>query len=94
MIYALHFGTSAVLASAFVLGFAIPAHFELSSSVSPGFQVAQTKGANRRQDRRDDRQGDRTDRRDDRQDCRQTEGAGKDKRDCKQEERKERNQDG
>jgi len=37
-------------------------------------------------ERRDDRQGDR----DDRQDCREKEGiAGKDKRDCKQDERQD-----
>jgi len=34
------------------------------------------------------------DRRDTRQDCRDEEGVGKDKRDCKQEGRQERNKDG
>lgn len=101
MAYSLPLTTSVVLASAFVLGAAIPARFELSRGVSPDLHFAQTQGTDRRQDRRggrqdrrDDRQGDRTDRRDDRQDCRQAEGVGKDKRDCKQDERQERNQDG
>ncbi len=53
-----------------------------------------TVGMERRQDRRDDRQDDRGDRRDTRQDCRDEEGVGKDKRDCKQEGRQERNKDG
>ncbi len=43
---------------------------------------------NNRQERREDRQDDRGDRNDNRQGCRDDEGAmGKDKRDCKQEER-------
>ena len=47
--------------------------------------LAATDGMERRDDNRDDRQEDRGDRDDNRQDCRQEEGAGKDKRDCKQE---------
>ena len=47
--------------------------------------LAATDGMERRDDNRDDRQEDRGDRNDNRQDCRQEEGAGKDKRDCKQE---------
>lgn len=44
---------------------------------------------NNRRERRDDRQDDREDDRGGRQDCRDEEGlAGKDKRDCKQEERR------
>jgi hypothetical protein len=60
--------------------------------VSDGFSAA-TDGAllmadNPRKDRRDDRQGDRQENRDGKQDCRQEEGrVGKDKRECKQEER-------
>lgn len=54
----------------------------------PGAEVplilAATDGMERRDDTRDDRQEDRGDRNDNRQDCRQEEGAGKDKRDCKQ----------
>ncbi len=54
----------------------------------PGTEVplilAATDGMERRDDNRDDRQEDRGDRNDNRQDCRQEEGAGKDKRDCKQ----------
>ena len=46
--------------------------------------LAETAGMDNRDDRRDDRQGDRGERDDNRQDCRQEEGAGKDKRDCKQ----------
>jgi hypothetical protein len=57
--------------------------------------LAATEGMERRGDRRDDRQDDRGDRRDTRQDCRDEEGlGGKDKRDCKQEGRAERNADG
>jgi hypothetical protein len=53
--------------------------------------IAATNGTERRQDRRDDRRDNRGDRRDTRQDCRDQEGlAGKDKRDCKQEDRQER----
>ena len=49
---------------------------------------------NKRKERRDDRQEGRDDNRDDRQDCRDAEGAaGKDKRDCKQEERREGDDD-
>ena len=40
------------------------------------FEVADTRGMDNRQDRRGDRQ-----------DCRQSEGAGHDKRDCKQDNR-------
>ena len=58
------------------------------------YEVAGTVGMDRRQDRRDDRRDDRHDRRDDRQDCRQSEGIGKDKRDCKQAERQQRNMNG
>ena len=59
------------------------------------YELAQTVGMDRRQDRRGDRQGDRQDRRYDRQDCRQSEGvAGHDKRNCKQEERQQRNLNG
>ena len=47
-----------------------------------------TLADNNRGERRDDRQDDRGDDRDGRQDCRDEEGvAGKDKRDCKQDER-------
>jgi hypothetical protein len=46
--------------------------------------LAETAGMDNRGERRDDRQEDRGDRNDNRQDCRQEEGAGKDKRDCKQ----------
>jgi hypothetical protein len=46
--------------------------------------LAATDGMERRDDNRDNRQEDRGDRNDNRQDCRQEEGAGKDKRDCKQ----------
>jgi hypothetical protein len=46
--------------------------------------LAATDSMERRDDNRDDRQEDRGDRNDNRQDCRQEEGAGKDKRDCKQ----------
>lgn len=57
--------------------------------------LAETEGMDRRQDRREDRQDDRGDRRDTRQDCRGDEGVvGKDKRDCKQEGRQERREDG
>lgn len=53
--------------------------------------IAATEGMERRQDRRDDRGDDRGDRGDTRQDCRDNEGVvGKDKRDCKQEDRQER----
>jgi len=51
--------------------------------------LAATDGMERRDDNRDDRQEDRGDRGDNRQDCRQEEGAGKDKRDCKQDGRKD-----
>ena len=45
---------------------------------------------NNRRERRDDRQDDRKDDRGGRQDCRDEEGlVGKDKRDCKQEERRD-----
>lgn len=40
------------------------------------YEVADTRGMDNRQDRRGDRQG-----------CRQSEGAGHDKRDCKQDNR-------
>jgi hypothetical protein len=50
----------------------------------PPLILAATDGMERRDDNRDDRQEDRGDRSDNRQDCRQEEGAGKDKRDCKQ----------
>ena len=50
--------------------------------------LAQTKTKDNRDDRQDDRQTDRDDRQDTREDCRETEGAGKDKRDCKQDGRK------
>ena len=46
--------------------------------------LAETEGMENRDERQDDRQEDRGDRDDNRQDCRQEEGAGKDKRDCKQ----------
>jgi len=46
--------------------------------------LAQTKTKKNRDARQDDRQGDRDDRQDTRKDCREAEGAGKDKRDCKQ----------
>ena len=70
-----------------------------SSSVEAPLILAATDGMKRRDDRqdnrgdrRDDRQDNRGDRRDNRQDCRDAEGVGKDKRDCKQEDRKERHQ--
>ncbi len=50
----------------------------------PPLILAATDGMERRDDNRDDRQEDRGDRDDNRQDCREEEGAGKDKRDCKQ----------
>jgi hypothetical protein len=53
-----------------------------------GYVLAQTQGTKQRTDRRDDRQGDR-------KDCKKAEGiAGKDKRDCKQDERQDRNSGG
>ena len=64
------------------------------SGVEAPLILAATEGMERRDDRRDDRQDDRGDRRDTRQDCRDEEGVGKDKRDCKQEGRQERNKDG
>jgi len=51
---------------------------------SPSFELAQTQTKKNRDGRQDDRQGDRDDRQDTREDCREDEGAGKDKRDCKQ----------
>lgn len=57
-------------------------------SVAPVAQ-AETNGMERRDNRRDDRQGDRGNRQDTRDECRESEGAGKDKRDCKQEGRQE-----
>ena len=56
--------------------------------------LAQTQGSDRRGERRDDRQGDRGNRQDTRDECRDEEGAGKDKRDCKQEGREENRGDG
>lgn len=50
---------------------------------APPLATAQTNGM----ERRDDRDDNRDDRRDTRDECREAEGAGKDKRDCKQEER-------
>ena len=64
------------------------------SGVEAPLILAATEGMERRDERRDDRQDDRGDRRDTRQDCRGEEGVGKDKRDCKQEGRQERNKDG
>ena len=64
------------------------------SGVEAPLILAATEGMERRGDRRDDRQDDRGDRRDTRQDCRGEEGVGKDKRDCKQEGRQDRNKDG
>ena len=75
-----------------------------SSSVEAPLILAATDGMERRDERRDDRQDNRGgrsddrqdnrgDRRDTRQDCRDEEGVGKDKRDCKQEDRKERHQE-
>ncbi len=64
------------------------------SGVKVPLILAATEGMERRDERRDDRQDDRGDRRDTRQDCRDEEGVGKDKRDCKQEGRQERNKDG
>jgi hypothetical protein len=49
-----------------------------SSGVEAPMMLAATEGMERRGERRDDRQ-----------DCRGDEGIGKDKRDCKQEERRE-----
>jgi hypothetical protein len=49
------------------------------ASTHGSFTIAQTNGTDRRQDRRGDRQ-----------DCRQQEGAGADKRNCKQEGRQTR----
>ena len=66
-----------------------------SGAEAPIILAEGTVGMERRQDRREDRRDDRQDRRDTRQDCRGEEGAvGKDKRDCKQEGRQERNKDG
>ncbi|MBL8199791.1 MAG: hypothetical protein JNK40_02360 [Chromatiales bacterium] len=56
--------------------------------------LAQTQGSERRGERRDDRQGDRDNRQETRDECREEEGAGKDKRDCKQEGRQENRGDG
>jgi len=51
--------------------------------------LAATDGMERRQDRREDRRDDRDDRQERREDCREDEGlVGKDKRDCKQRERR------
>lgn len=50
-------------------------------------QLAQTKTKDNRDERQEDRQGDRDERGDTREDCREAEGAGKDKRDCKQDDR-------
>jgi len=55
----------------------------------PVILLAATDGMERRQDRRDDRRDDRDDRQERREDCREDEGlVGKDKRDCKQRERR------
>ena len=58
------------------------------SSETP-LQLAETQTKENRDDRQEDRQGDRDDRQDTRDDCREAEGAGKDKRDCKQEGRQD-----
>ena len=86
-------------AAAVMLGFGAFSSVQAApGSVQPNAEplvLAATEGMERRQDRRDDRQDDRGDRRDTRQDCRDEEGVvGKDKRDCKQEGRQERNKDG
>jgi len=67
---------------------AVTAAAFLAFGVAPAIQ-AQTNGMERRGERRDDRQGDRENRQDSRDECREQEGAGKDKRDCKQEGREE-----
>jgi hypothetical protein len=56
---------------------------------SSWIELAQTQTKKNRDGRQDDRQGDRDDRQDTREDCREAEGAGKDKRDCKQDGRKD-----
>lgn len=56
---------------------------------TPTLVPAQTNGMERRDDRGDNRE----DRRDTRDDCREAEGAGKDKRDCKQDERGSNDED-
>jgi len=58
-------------------------------SNSSSVELAQTQTKKNRDGRQDNRKGDRDDRQDTRQDCREDEGAGKDKRDCKQDERKD-----
>jgi hypothetical protein len=67
----------------------------IRAGIGDGVYMAQTQGGNRRQDRRQgrrqERPADRKDRQGDRVDCRQEQGAGKDKRDCKQGQRRERN---
>jgi hypothetical protein len=77
-----------VVAAILAAPFTLSANAEISGDGS--FQVAETEGMDRRDDRRDDRQGDRGDRGDTRQDCRGDEGVGKDKRDCKQDGRQDR----
>lgn len=93
-----------LMAASLISSFALPAEASIASTTNDpqqqtgndsGYFLAQTQGTDRRSDRRDDRQGDRGDRKDDRQDCKQEEGvAGKDKRDCKQDGRQDRNSDG
>lgn len=52
--------------------------------------LASSDTPNNRQERREDRRDDRGDNQDGRQDCREEEGVmGKDKRDCKQDERRD-----
>lgn len=86
--------TAAAAVSLAVVSFAAPSVSASEASFEP-FEMAQTAGMQRRQDRRSDRMDDRQDRRGDRQDCRASEGlVGADKRDCKQDERQQRNLNG
>ncbi|MEL7449855.1 MAG: hypothetical protein AAFN78_11640 [Pseudomonadota bacterium] len=69
-----------------LVGFQANAATPEGASVAAEFDVLVAD--NPRKDRRDGRQDRRPDRRDDRQDCRDSEGlAGNDKRDCKQDQR-------
>ena len=75
--------------SALALGIQI-ANAMPGSAAGIRLMLAQTDSKERRDDRQEDRQGDRGDRQDNRDDCRDEGGlAGKDKRDCKQEGRRE-----
>ena len=94
------FGLNTMLAVSITAASA-PAFAGSTISDSGNMVLAETRRMDRRDDRQDDRQEDRGDRRGDRdergdtrQDCRQEEGAGSDKRDCKQEGREERRSKG